>query len=78
MTRSERDIRKTAAELGLVILRVQQNRHVKYTMQRPDGSTFTLVTSGTPSGKYGPANQIRDLKRFALQGSGATLDPSVK
>jgi len=64
MHHGERELREEAERLGLTIVGYTKNKHIKATMRRPDGSTFTAIYSLTPSDHRSHLNLRSKLRRL--------------
>lgn len=64
MTKTERNIRRLVKSLGGALLTLEQTKHFRARIQRPDGSELTHVFAVSPSDSYrGAKNAEAQLKK---------------
>jgi hypothetical protein len=63
---------RLAKSAGLKLIRVRQSKHIRYTVQAPDGRTATFTVGRSESDVRATKNMLSRLRRFARRPDPAT------
>jgi hypothetical protein len=61
-----KEVREIAESVGLTVISVEVNKHLKIVCETVDGRRFAYFTSATPGDHRGNLNLRADLRRYAM------------
>ncbi len=67
MTKHEREIRQDIKAAGFKVLGLDYGKHLRFTVQMPDGTTKVVIEALSPSDNRARKNRLARLKKWSRQ-----------